>query len=298
MSLGQLLRHRLLAFDAAKDPLKKETEPDREWPIYKCLTGEIKLGGRTYILSDGDFFEVAKSYMAKLNGYIRSLHELKSLVLSRKGWSEDRYNKTAVAETNGNTLLLDKQTVKLDSRTTPIEICDIVTLDKKLIHVKRKLNSSSLSHLFAQGLVSADLLLMNDEFRSKANERIKAVEKKRHEGNGFSSLFPPDGVLKPREFTVVYGIIADWNGRPLDKALPFFSKVNLRRYVQDLTRMGYQVAYQRIDIAKGGRKSHGSIALVPAKRPVQSARAARRPVARVVPPVVAIHQKKATRWIS
>jgi uncharacterized protein (TIGR04141 family) len=276
LSLSQLLRHRLLAFDAAKNPLKKGTIPDREWPIYKCLTGEIRLGEKTYILSDGDFFEVAKSYMAQLNSYIRSLDELKSLAPSRKGWSEDRYNKTAAVGSNGNALLLDKQTVKLDSRTTPIEICDILTIDKKLIHVKRKLNSSSLSHLFAQGLVSADLLLMNDEFRSKAHQRIKAVEKKRHAGNGFSSLFPPDDVIKPRDFMVVYGIIADWNGRALDKALPFFSKVNLRRYVQDLRRMGYQVSYQRIDIDKARKKSHSRIALVPPKRPVQSAEQARR----------------------
>ena len=52
---------------------------------------------------------------------------------------------------------------------------------------------------------------------------------------------------------VVYAIIAKWTpaGKPkrtLVEALPFFSKVNLRRHVDSLRRMGYRASYKRIEV--------------------------------------------------
>ena len=114
--------------------------------------------------------------------------------------------------------------------------------------LKRKLNSSSLSHLFAQGLVSADLLLTSDEFRTEAREKISSLERQRR----FSRLFPQNRGITASEFTVVYGIVAPWENRSLAEALPFFSKINLRRYIRDLKRMGYKVAYRAIQDNSNG----------------------------------------------
>ena len=144
--------------------------------------------------------------------------------------------------------LLDKMTVKLTARTTPIEICDVLSSDKDLIHIKRKVNAPSLSHLFSQGIVSADLLLMNEEFRKKVRQRIAGLEKTRHVTNRFSKLFPTQRGITASSFTVVFGIIENWKNKTLAQRLPFFSKVNLRRCVHDLSRMGYRVAYKRIRV--------------------------------------------------
>ena len=45
---------------------------------------------------------------------------------------------------------------------------------------------------------------------------------------------------------VVYAIVDRWNGDPLARKLPFFSKVNLRRSVERLERLGFRVSYRRV----------------------------------------------------
>jgi len=263
LTLNQLtLGHRLRAFTASGSEIGT-------WPVFRCLSGEILHRSSSYVLSEGEFFEVAADYMTQLDNALNKLHVfVGSLPESKPGWDEDRYNKEA-AKTKGN-FLLDKMTVRLTSRTTPIEICDLLTSARKLIHVKRKLNSSSLSHLFSQGLVSADLLLMSEEFRKKVRQRIAALEQKRRQGNTFSKFFPDDKGISSSDFTVVYAIIAPWKNRTLSAALPFFSKINLRRCAQDLGRMGFEVAYRQIaDAAQVSKRPPGR-ALAPSRRAQQN----------------------------
>jgi uncharacterized protein (TIGR04141 family) len=239
LSLNQLTSgHRLIA-------VNEDGTEIGSWPVFRSLTGEVEHHSPSYTLSEGDFFEVAPSYLNELDAVLRKIEKFAGkLPQSKPKWSEDQYNKAASQA--ADSLLLDKKTVRLASRTTPIEVCDVLTTHRDLIHVKRKLNSSSLSHLFAQGLVSADLLLMSEEFRAKVRQRIAPLEKARHLGNRFSRLFPPHRGITAQEFTVVYTIIAKWKNKTLAEALPLFSKVNLRRSVHDLKRMGYRVACRQI----------------------------------------------------
>ena len=68
--------------------------------------------------------------------------------------------------------LLDKMLIKSTQTTSPIEVCDLLTSDSQFIHVKhRKGNSAGLSHLFAQGSVSADLILGDKEFRKSIRKK-------------------------------------------------------------------------------------------------------------------------------
>lgn len=89
---------------------------------------------------------------------------------------------------------------------------------------------------------------MNDEFRRKVRQRIAGLEKARHVANRFSKLFPAKRGITASSFTVVFGVIENWKKKTLAQRLPFFSKVNLRRCVHDLSRMGYNVAYKRIQV--------------------------------------------------
>jgi uncharacterized protein (TIGR04141 family) len=119
-----------------------------------------------------------------------------------------------------------------------------------MIHVKRKLSSSSLSHLFSQGFVSADLLVTSKEYRLACVEKIDDAAAERMPGDAsYRSQFNfiQAGAVEPSEIEVVYAIVAKWKGKSLVEALPFFSKVNLRRVGKDLRRMGYKVAHLRID---------------------------------------------------
>lgn len=217
-----------------------------QWPLLKCLAGEFTLDDSKYILTEGEFFEIRKDFLEELDAFIKTLkptqHKLPNSSESKK---EGDYNQET-AEKNDSYLLLDKRTVRVNGMTSPIEICDILTKDRCFIHVKRKLGSSSLSHLFAQGSVSADLFLMSKEYRMAALEKIQDVEKVYGVEDQFST-FKPEGITSS-EYRVLYAIVAKWNGRKLAQALPFFSKVNLRRHVEDLRRMGYPVSVARVHV--------------------------------------------------
>jgi uncharacterized protein (TIGR04141 family) len=234
--------HRMMAFDKAGTQI-------HQWTIFRCLSGELKFEKRTYLLSEGDFFEVSEGYLDDLNADIGRLKEFKGCLPAYVPQEEEGDYNERVAEESGGRLLLDRKTVRLSSHTSPIEICDILTQDRALLHVKRKLNSSSLSHLFAQGLVSADLLLMSDEFRQKVRRVVITAENACGRAGRFSRVFPANSGVTPSKFTIVYAIMAKWGSRSLAEALPFFSKINLRRCTQDLTRMGYYVSYKRISEA-------------------------------------------------
>jgi uncharacterized protein (TIGR04141 family) len=105
--------------------------------------------------------------------------------------------------------------------------------------------SSVLSHLFAQGAISADLLVKSPDFREQTVRRIRSVERtapRADEGepDRFSRRFT--GAFRAADHEVVYAIIGPWEGRSLT-ALPFFSKVNLRRHHENLMGMHYKVSY-------------------------------------------------------
>lgn len=250
------------------------------WPVFRCLDGEIRLNGKLYLLVGGDFFEIARGYLRQLDREVEKIPEWQQKLDDSQAATEGDYNEKIAAASRGRLLLLDKKTVRIsDLRTTPIEICDLMTRDGSLIHVKRKLSSSSLSHLFAQGAVSARLLLMSRDFRREAMKTIRAIARRKHL-KGFTP-FTVDAI-SPRRLEVVYGIIDHWTkqrggGRwELVEALPFFSKVNLRHHAENLRSMGYGVFYKRINvIGKAAQKGQ-------AKKKVRAkVKAQRAPVPRI-----------------
>ena len=64
---------------------------------------------------------------------------------------------------------------------------------------------------------------------------------------GRFSTFDVDGITAGNH-EVVYAIVGKWQGRTASEALSFFSKVNLRRHVEDLRRMAYPVSLARVDV--------------------------------------------------
>ncbi|MNL25884.1 hypothetical protein D3C87_1473840 [compost metagenome] len=124
--------------------------------------------------------------------------------------------------------------MKCSKTTSPIELCDLLTKDKKLIHVKhRKGGSAGLSHLFAQGSVSAEVMLGDRAFRKEARKVLRRISHSAHE------LIPIDG-LKSSDYEVVFLILGDANSS-VKENLPFFSKVNLTLAFENLSQRGYEV---------------------------------------------------------
>lgn len=247
LSIDTLKRWRLEAFDASGDRV-------HSWSLLTCLSAEVTLQGGTFILSEGEYFRVRQAFLEDLDGFIAGLPQTAHVLPESVGdVNEGPYNELA-AESSSDYLLLDKRTVRVGGVTSPIEICDVLAADGSFIHIKRKLGSSSLSHLFAQGTVSADLFLTSREYREATSEVIRAQESARANSTGDDAFvgrfsgFDIDGI-RSADYVVVYGIIANWGDRSVAEALPFFSKVNLRRHAVDLHRMGYRVELARIMVA-------------------------------------------------
>jgi uncharacterized protein (TIGR04141 family) len=101
--------------------------------------------------------------------------------------------------------------------------------------------------------VSADLLLMNRDYRAALIDKIRKKEEGRANVSGDTSFrgkfsgFPLDRI-SPGEFENNYAIVARWKNPSFMEALPFFSKVNLRRHVEDLRRMGFRISVAHVNV--------------------------------------------------
>ena len=218
------------------------------WSMRDCLDGQIVAGGNTFLIDAGTFYQIEPDYLARLDEDVDDIPDTSvALPPSRresdegnlKEIDEGTYNERASAPADH--ILLDKKTVVVPGRTSPIEVCDILTRDRQLVHVKRKFSSSALSHLFGQGYVSAELLIDNEIYRARVRDKIGSANP------DFQRLFPEDDIVAA-DWEVVYAIIGPWNNESPSAKLPFFSKVNLREFRRRLRRMGFQVTLARIPV--------------------------------------------------
>lgn len=226
-----------------------------KWSIWRCLYGEVTLDDQVYVLDDGDFYRVTTDYLDRLNSDLGNIPTSdRDLPAWQTDWHEDDYNRHT-AESSSDLLLLDRKLVRVSSQTSPVEICDVLSSDGSFIHVKNHGDgSASLSHLFNQGFVSADLAVGDPEFRAKALERIKEEEQGRasrtHDGS-FIGKFRPfsEDAAIAGACEIVYAIYSSKKDGELS-SLPFFSKIVLRNMVDELQRRGFKVSYKAIPRSK------------------------------------------------
>jgi len=209
--------------------------------VYSCLYLELDSGDTKKVIFGGNWYEIDKSFM---NGVDSTLALVALSDLDFPGvhvWEEDGktkietegdYNERAAAAKGF--FLLDKKLVKCTKTTSPIELCDLLTQDKQLIHVKhRKGGSAGLSHLFAQGSVSAEVMLGDKGFRKQARTVLRRVDLRARD-------MVPLNSLKSSEYEIIF-LILGAEGQNIKKELPFFSKVNLTRVYENLSQRGFTV---------------------------------------------------------
>ena len=121
-----------------------------------------------------------------------------------------------------------------------MEVCDLFSRNRELIHIKRYGKSSVLSHLFAQGFVSGQLIQLDREFRAKVVERLS---------DDFKSLIDVEKRPTEDSLTIVYGVISDSPEARVH--LPFFSRVNLNNTCSALVGFGYKVELLKINVDQG-----------------------------------------------
>jgi len=211
-------------------------EPVPKWPVYRTLVAERDWKGRRYALSGGDWYEIEKEFVERI---IKRVSRIRSanlgLPAAKRDEKEGDYN-SRVAKPG--VYCLDQKCARVDGDR--IELCDLyVSSGRRFVHVKRWKASSTLSHLFAQGRVSAEALLSDEAFRHEARKLL---------GSKASSLSShiPTGRLDPTKYQVVFGIIK--GGQGWKHSLPFFSQLHLVRSAEALRRLGFGVRLERIEV--------------------------------------------------
>jgi uncharacterized protein (TIGR04141 family) len=226
LTMADLKRDKMLAISAST------TYAQNTWPIFQCIVYEVELDGQLYVLSGGDWFRVNLDFKERV------LEELGILTTLMEGLpqadaqtTEAAYN--AKAATSLNALCLDTKLVR-DGGPDSIEICDILTREGGFIHVKHRGSSATLSHLFAQGINSAERFLQDAGFREKAREIAAA------ENPEFAALFS-EGRPDAADHEITFAVITR-SSRDTLLTLPFFSIVSLRAAALRLRAMGFRVS--------------------------------------------------------
>ena len=205
--------------------------------MYRCIYCELSCEGEDYALNNGKWFKVNAEYLKNLNDSIKQIPISSLQFPTYQGNDEGAYNEGVYKGNQDYFALMDKKLIQHGGGNSKIEFCDLFTADKHLIHVKRYGGSSVLSHLFAQGTVSARLLLSDPDFRKKVNEELPETHQL------------SDTTQKPNanEFEVVYAIASKSATASVDE-LPLFSKINLRNSFNQLKMYGMKVSLSFIKV--------------------------------------------------
>jgi uncharacterized protein (TIGR04141 family) len=198
------------------------------WPIYNCLVGELTLDGDQYVLSEGQWFRIDHQFLAEVDAAVQALVKPSVGLPSFTSGDEGDYCKRAARKSKGKLYLLDRDLISYGQHNS-VEVCDLYSEGHVFIHVKKYGASSVLSHLFAQGAISAELFFHEPSFRAAVSEKLPPTY---HWGDPTAQ--PPS-----QKFEVSYAIICR-RGKPL--SLPFFSKVNLRKESRRLRELGFKVS--------------------------------------------------------
>ncbi|WP_431288220.1 DUF6119 family protein [Roseateles chitinivorans] len=156
---------------------------DISFPVYRCVYWEIVETDGVRLLFDGKWYKVNRDFSSRIN---ESLDDIEISDIDFPGvfvWddagsakieSEGDYNERVAKSESFH--LLDKKLIKTNRTTTSIELCDLLTPKRQFIHAKhRKGGSAGLSHLFAQGTVSAEVTVGDRAFRKKARTELNKI---------------------------------------------------------------------------------------------------------------------------
>lgn len=199
--------------------------------IYSSIVFQVGFENHEYILCDGSWYKIDELYYKTVLEFIKKRVRVSEINLPKcpSNYNEGEYNKLA-ADSSPDYCLMDQKMLSVEHGPKKVESCDLFTNRKQFIHIKNKGQSSQLSHLFAQGKVSARCFLEDVEFRRQLHSYITGKLSE----DTFKYLDKPN----PNEYEVIFGII-DKKHEELTKLLPFFSMVNLMSTVRELDLMNF-----------------------------------------------------------
>lgn len=228
-----------------KVDVEKFTE---KWRIYNCFVFETALTkdneATYYVMFSGDWYEVEKSFKKRIEDFYNGIDKVTIV-----GPTTCRNEEVLIVDLVANRpdlLKLDKEKINPEGvRYANLEPCDFFSQNKEFIHLKDGHSSSSISHLWNQGVVSAEAFISDKQFRKKLRSKVKTLAK--GGPTRFEDLLPKSSeTVKRQDYKIVYGIMR----KPyVDGSLgiPFFSKVSLQAAIERIRQFGFPVALELIE---------------------------------------------------
>ncbi|GMV26714.1 MAG: hypothetical protein AMXMBFR58_27450 [Phycisphaerae bacterium] len=209
--------------------------------IYKCIVAEVDLAGQSYVLTNGSWFKLNQNFATAVRDYVSAIDESAIQLPPWNGSDHEGTYNAAVATADPSILLLDKKLARCYGNSSSVEICDLLSTAKQIVHVKRRDKcSSGLSHLFMQGRNSGEMLVHDPAFLAETRTIITGVNA------AFTGQLPATG-FKASDYEVVYALMgADTTA--VRQRLPFFSQLTLMNAHKALVGMGYRVTVKGIPV--------------------------------------------------
>jgi uncharacterized protein (TIGR04141 family) len=216
--------------------------PLQQWSVYRTMVFDLEKAGMTYALTDGNWYEIKQFFAESITAQVAEIDE-SDLIFpdAHLAEREDAYVLRAAPEmtvSNGIAVeAMDKKLAFAQGAATGVEVCDLLSELGHFVHVKKGNESATLSHLFAQGAVSAELFLSDPQFRASARVHVNGTP------CDTDDLFPL--TVQRDHVTVIYAVVNPRAGS-LAETLPFFSRVNLANAAKRLRSLGCRVQQKHI----------------------------------------------------
>ncbi len=229
-----LKKHELVLTDEGGRDIRKS------FPIYKCLLFDVVLEDKqTYHLCEGNWYQIARDYIAKLTADLDLLCK-NSTLPEYNHKNEGAYNQEA-SKLSKSRICLDRENIAppKQKQVEPCDIYEVVEQKAILHHIKISTDAPALSHLFNQGVNSINLLHSESEAMAKIKRLVSEKIDEEYKGD----LISP---LENKNIMVSFGIISRKD--PINKSLnlPLFSRISLRRCMKELKRMGIEAEFSFI----------------------------------------------------
>lgn len=231
-----------------KHRVKSKGEGDEnfsdKWRVYDCFVFETSLGEsgseEYYVLFAGNWYRIQKKFKEQVERFFDAIPKVsvigKTACLNEQELIED------VAAKRKDLLMLDRTKINPQGvKYANLEPCDFLSEERQFIHLKDGHSSGPISHLWSQGVVSAEAFISDADFRKKLRSKVRSLRR------GFETILPKSTERVARDtYQVVYGIMRKpyVDGR-LD--LPFFSKVSLQAAAERIQQFGIPVAIELIE---------------------------------------------------
>lgn len=220
-----------------------------KWKVYDCFTYETVLTQRVdadqFVLFSGNWYKVENNFKNEVEDAYNAIKKVS--IVGQTNCQNERELIEYLLNNRPDLLKLDQ--VKINPRGVTygnFEPCDFFSKNREFIHLKDGNSSGSISHLWAQGVVSAEAFVSDHDFKVKLRREVKTISDRMAGNRKFEKLFPTARQKLEREkYKVVYGIMRKpYNNGNL--GIPFFSKISLQGAVRRIEELGISVAIELI----------------------------------------------------